>query len=98
MMTMTMRMMKLYNSHTDRNESVINFIETDLSNNNGVLTNVCTSSKNYLMHYVHTQQKKFMENLSIRNRVNVDIDRESVFNMVRNNIPVDNYNICYKYC
>ena len=83
----------VYNSHTDRDESVINYIETDLSNNNGVLTNVCTSSKNYLMHYVHTQQKKFMENLSIRNRVNVDIDSVSVFNMVRNNIPVDNYNI-----
>ena len=81
------------NAHMDRNESEINFVATDLSNNNGVLTNVCTSNKTYLMNYVHTQQKKFMDNLSIRNRINVEIDRDSVFSMVRNNIPVENYNI-----
>ena len=83
----------VYNAHTDRNESEINFVATDLSDNNGVLTNVCTSNKTYLMNYVHTQQKKFMNNLSIRNRINVEIDRDSVFSMVRNNIPVENYNI-----
>ena len=83
----------MYNAHTDRNESEINFVATDLSDNNGVLTNVCTSNKTYLMNYGHTQQKKFMNNLSIRNRINVEIDRDSVFSMVRNNIPVENYNI-----
>lgn len=83
----------MYNAHTDRNESETNFVATDLSNNNGVLTNMCTSNKTYLMNYVHSQKKKFMDNLSTRNRFNVEIDGDSVFSMVRNNIPVENYNI-----
>ena len=81
------------NSMAHSDETGINIVDTQLTNNNGVLTDISTVSKTYLLKYVHTQQKIFMENMSIRNRITVNIEGDSVFNMVRNTIPVENYNI-----
>ena len=77
----------------DKNETKINIVAVDLISNNGVLTNVCTLFKSYLMKFVHNQQKIHMNNMSIRNQINVSVESGSVFNIPRNNIRVENYNI-----
>ena len=82
-----------YNTNMDTNETKINIVAVDLTSNNGVLTNVCTLSKSYLMKFVHNQQKIHMNNMSIRNQINVSVESDSVFDIPRNNIPVENYNI-----
>ena len=82
-----------YNTNMDKNETEINIVAVDLISNNGVLTNVCTLFKSYLMKFVHNQQKIHMNNMSIRNQINASVESGSVFNIPRNSIRVENYNI-----
>lgn len=63
-----------YNTNMDKNETEINIVDVDLISHNGVLTNVCTLSKSYLMKFVHNQQKIHMNNMSIRNQINVSVE------------------------